>query len=431
MRVPEVRQDATWTLGATVGSVALSLSTGILTARIFGPDGRGAVAAIQTLPLIVASVCVLGMPDAAIYATASGRPRGPVIGSALVIASVGACVGGLALFAVAPWALAAQTEAVVEAARWHIVLLFAAATTGVLVSALRGTGHPVTWNLFRLTPQAAWAAVLLLAMVTGRLSAVSATLLFLGLRLLIAVPETFICLKKIGSTPTVSRPEIRTLLRYGGPLTLASLPALVSGRIDQALLAALVPASELGYYVVAVTWSTAVVPLVSVGGWLVFPRLAAMSVSERYASAPKLLRAMSGVSVLAGLGVGLSAPIAVPLVFGEAFRPAVPLAVLLSAGSVPLVLSQFATDVAKGLNATKLTVTPQLIGAGITVAGLALLVPSMGVLGAAWVSVAAYCGAAFLIYRGLSRLISIPIGVLVIPDVRALAMLVWSRYRNG
>lgn len=50
------------------------------------------------------------------------------------------------------------------------------------------------------------------------------------------------------------------LLRYGAPSVLSGVPAQLDLRLDQILMAALLPAKQLGLYTVGVAWSGAGTP---------------------------------------------------------------------------------------------------------------------------------------------------------------------------
>src|SRR5262249_41475816 len=45
----------------------LGLMTGVLSARLLGAAGRGELGAIQTWPNVLATIAILGLPDALVY----------------------------------------------------------------------------------------------------------------------------------------------------------------------------------------------------------------------------------------------------------------------------------------------------------------------------------------------------------------------------
>ena len=57
--------------GATnVAIAAMGIVTGVVAARLLGPRGRGELVAIQTWPLFIAGIAMLGTPEALAYYSA-------------------------------------------------------------------------------------------------------------------------------------------------------------------------------------------------------------------------------------------------------------------------------------------------------------------------------------------------------------------------
>ena len=75
------------TAGTNLVLASLGLVTGILAARLLGPVGRGELAAIQTWPSVMATIAMLGLPEAVVYFSAKEREQsGRYLGSAMVLA---------------------------------------------------------------------------------------------------------------------------------------------------------------------------------------------------------------------------------------------------------------------------------------------------------------------------------------------------------
>src|SRR5713101_4590346 len=58
------------TAGTNGLSAVLGITTGMLAARLLGPQGRGELAAIQTWPSFIATLAMLGLPEALVYYSA-------------------------------------------------------------------------------------------------------------------------------------------------------------------------------------------------------------------------------------------------------------------------------------------------------------------------------------------------------------------------
>src|ERR1700676_2919106 len=102
------------TIGGNRLASMLWLVSGMLAARLLGPQGRGELAAIQTWGIFLSTFALLGMPDALVYFTAREPARS---GSYTATAVLLAFLGGIPLLGLAylamPRLLSAQNAAVV------------------------------------------------------------------------------------------------------------------------------------------------------------------------------------------------------------------------------------------------------------------------------------------------------------------------------
>src|SRR6202030_2462068 len=75
------------TAATNIALAVLGMVSGILAARLLGPHGRGELAAIQTWPSFIASLAMLGMPEAVVYYSARApSTAGRYLGSAVMVA---------------------------------------------------------------------------------------------------------------------------------------------------------------------------------------------------------------------------------------------------------------------------------------------------------------------------------------------------------
>jgi O-antigen/teichoic acid export membrane protein len=68
--------SAVLTAGTNAVLAMFGLVTGVLAARLLGPNGRGELAAIQTWPAVIATIAMLGMPETVYYAARESNRAG-------------------------------------------------------------------------------------------------------------------------------------------------------------------------------------------------------------------------------------------------------------------------------------------------------------------------------------------------------------------
>ena len=139
-------------------------------------------------------------------------------------------------------------------------------------------------------------------------------------------------------------------------------------------MAAFLDGRTLGLYVVAVAWSGAAIPLLSAVGPVLFPTLSAsLNVGEQR---HRLARALRFTALGAGcltIVVFTLTPIMIPLLFGEAYKAAVPAALVLVLASGLNGINLTLADGLRGLGRTRSILVSETLGLAVTCALLVVL----------------------------------------------------------
>ncbi len=200
----------------------------------------------------------------------------------------------------------------------------------------------------------------------------------------------------------VLRPRWRVLweqVRYGAQGQIANLAALFNYRLDQFLVAAWVSRAGVGHYTVAVGLGESVWWISSAVAMVLLPRLTGMAREEAGETTPIVCRNTLLVSIGASAGLMAVSPLAVRILFGREFDPAVePLLLLMPgivAGSATRVLGSYLFSQGKIIYNTYATFIALVVTVVLDVA----LIPWLEVDGAAIASSVAYtCALAATLY---------------------------------
>jgi O-antigen/teichoic acid export membrane protein len=374
------RTSSAW-LGtsATNGAILLcGLATGVLSARLLAPDGRGALALVLFWPQLIASLGSLSLPGALIFRR--GRPdvdRAALAATgawlALGLAALGALAGYLAL----PLLLR-QASAGALAQAYLLAFLPFNLLALALLALDQGDMRFARYNLTRLLPSAVYLAGLL---VLWRLDAVSVSALvwasWLGTALTAAV-RLYHSRDDLRLWPSPA--EARRLIAFGARLHGAALLAALLAQADRLVVISFWDDASLGLYVVALTLATAGLNVVT-GAFavLLLPRLARardtaaqrrlMGQTLRYAT----LLLTAGTAVLA-----LLCPWLLPFLFGDAYAGAVGICLVLLVAYLPTALRQV---IVHGLSGTG-DWRPRILAHALALVTFAALVgPLAGMLG--------------------------------------------------
>ncbi len=428
-------------LGRTLTTTALSnlalplsaLVTGPILARALDPDGRGELAAVLAPVGLAAMLLTFGLPESLAFHVARGRMR--VRDAVRLGVALGALTGLIAAVVVvllAPLILRRHPEG-------EGLLIAMAATLPLLMAV--GTLRYVAQgsDRFDLVNRERWLAVgsrlvLIVALAAaGAVTVTNAAWVTQGTTLLATAMLLPIALRRVESRPARYRPPqqaerpitgagttARILLGYGLRGWTATLGAIVVLRLDQVLIAPFAGTRELGYYAVAV--SVAELPAIA----LLAAREVMLATSAGR-SDPLLIARMTRTVIAVAIPVCLVgilvAPVALPLLFGSAFEPAVAMAQILLLAAVPGGVGFILAAALLGLERPRLASASQAVGAVVLIVGLAMFVPSGGAMAAAWVGLVARLTAMGLATASLVRVTGIGWMEFLVPrrdDVREL-----------
>jgi len=383
----------------------LGMGSGILAARLLGPMGRGELAAIQTWPSFIATIAMLGMIEAAIYYSACEPERtSRYIGSGSALALIASIPFMLCGYLAMPTLLAAQSPEVVSTARWYLLIAPIYALVALPAHALRGRGDFAAWNALRLSPNLVWISVLAMAWFMSVRSAPDVARAFLVLQALMLLPFYYVVARRAPGSFRPATEDWDKLLRYGLPCALTGLPQSLNFRLDQMLMAAMLPSRALGEYAVAVAWSGAVAPLMNSLGSTLLPSVA--SSGSREGSVRIFAQGVRLASLLAlGTCILLMAttPLAVVILFGPHFRAAIPPALVLMPAASFLGLNYVLEEGLRGLGYPYPVLRAELAGLAVTGLGLALTLTPLGIMGAAVSSLAGYSTVTVALFASARR----------------------------
>lgn len=391
------------------------MATGVLAARLFGPEGRGELAVIQTWPAILTVVAMLGMPEAIVFVSRGSPGRaGKSITSSVLLAFVASLVVGTAGFLAMPWLLGAQQSHVISATRAYLLILPVTALGWLPFHAFRAIGRYGIWNLFRLLPAGAWLAVLVWASLMKIENPIQVAMTYLGIFTLAGVPIWFELRRYIKIAPPRAN-EQADLWRFGIPTMTGSLPQMASQRMDQIAITAMLPPGALGIYAVALAWGASVNLLLQGFGTMFFPKVAATDPADASVLFGRGVRVAVAVATVGGAMLMTITPGSISFLFGPKFRSAIPLAlVLIGATSVTMLNGVFLEGI-KGLGHPKAVLRAELVRLFFGAAALAVLLPTFGLMGAALAGLAGSLVAGSVIVRLAGRYSGLGTMDLIIP----------------
>ncbi|OFW40104.1 MAG: hypothetical protein A3F70_03715 [Acidobacteria bacterium RIFCSPLOWO2_12_FULL_67_14] len=392
--------------------------TGLIAARSLGPDGRGQLAAITVWTITFVYVGDFGLPDAAAYAAAAERDRRDRVWTTAQILAI---AFGLVIVLVGwwfvPFAFTGDNEALIPLARWYLAL-FAVPSLGASVALawLQGVGRMRAFNLSRPIVQLVNAAGMAILFLEGVDS-----LEHFAAVLLVGTASGWLVAAALGPgrraiAAPPSAPLARRMLGYGVRTQWGNWATVANERLDQLLLSTLTPAASLGLYVVAFSYAMLLQAIANTTAMAMWPGLVA---AHQAGTAPAYIarwyRRLLWVTLTAAVIVAGASPFVIPLLFGEAFSSAVPLALLLVPAVTVLGMNEILSTGFHGSGRPEVVSVSQAVGLVVTVAALAALLPRYGAYGAAVASLLSYSSTHVFLLRQTIGTFGVDMRSLVVP----------------
>ncbi len=396
-RFGRVWRPAPLTATVLVRSLARMVRS-IAIARVLGPTGRGAIAAMTVATDISGRSSTLGLGAAASRESALSPDAGrrAVATSVLWLAMCLPLLGGAAI-AIAVWTFDGWGYSVVVVAGFCIFVWLAAMAGGLAGEVYWLAVRPQVVAVGQLLA-ASMAFVVLLLWVFGQLSLsaaiicstaaiISPWLLYLGLLLPIDLR---------------TRLPLRAQLGFG----IRALPGLlansVNQRVDMVLVAGLVGLSAAGHYAVAVGATQ-----MSTSFGVAWAKRAQVRLSEAHdqpAVALEEINRSAWGAIYLGLVSALVVPGLILFAYGQEFTSSIVPALLLLPGACAQVVTTVGTRVLTVVGLPGVASRAELLGVAVTAIGVVPAVSVLGIAGAALLSSIAYLVRVAYIHARLERL---------------------------
>jgi O-antigen/teichoic acid export membrane protein len=382
--------------------MAAGTVTGLLSARVLGPEGRGQLTASTIWPMTILYAGTFGLAEATAYLAASRRQLAAhiLLTTQTLALLLGLVVSG-AGWVLLPAVLGKQTPIVERQAQLYL-LLFAVPALGSLSACawLQGTGNIRWFNISRVTVHVATA----IAMATLTLLGLHTVPSFLGAmlvgNLLTWVVALWACLASRDQSGGFLPELVPDIFSYGSRVQFGTWSAAANVRLDQLLLSSLAFSVPLGHYVVALSYAGLVMTLPSAAAMVMLPRIVRDGVAGRGTEMlATWYRRLLWTTVFAGVGLWLAARALVPMLFGQPFVDSISLVSILIPASCILGMNQLLATGLRGHGRPGIASRAELLGLIATVPLLVILLPRFGAYGAAVASLCAYTlSAAYLLF---------------------------------
>jgi O-antigen/teichoic acid export membrane protein len=365
-------------LATGVLSQAVLIVSGVLVARLLGPQNRGYLALLTLLPVVLSQLGGAGVPAATTYFVARSAGRARSLLRSLRKLAIAQALAMLCAHAVMLWLFFGDGPGFVLVAG-ALTLIQAPLFLGYdyALAVLQGKQRFGPFNVLRVLPTAAYSLALVALFIIGEatLTAVVITwvVTYAGCAAVLAVRTRRELAGETEETPEGTRREV---LRFGLKGFLGSVSPLETFRLDQAIVGLFLSPTALGLYVVGLAFTNLPRFLAQSIGVVAYPNIAGRSDP---ASAKRAIWRFfwltAALCTLTVLALELAVGTLLPFFFGDAFADATPIARILLVAGLFLSLRRILSDVARGAGRAGLGTVGEI-------SSWVFLLPSLAVLAA-------------------------------------------------
>ncbi len=380
----------------------LGVMTGVIAARVLGPEDRGELALVILLPSIAVVIGMLGVDRAVVFFSAQKHEDGATLTSSIFflglaqgsVATVVAIVAGLIILH--NRSQSTQTHLIFASFIVPLSMLSAYGQTQ-----LQGQLRMKAWAIARVSEPIGYLIALLCLAAAGQLTIATA----IAAKILAQVGIILIAWGLIVTRTGYAGPSLermKTLVSFGLRGYVSRLSPADTLQVDQWIVGLTLGTSQLAYYVIALSFLGPAKLVPAALGFVITPLLARDK--ENVREVRPLIVGSLLFAMVAAIALALLAAPAIPILFGEEFSGAIAPAQILALGSAALACRELFVSVLLGRGQPGRSSFVEIASATCLIVGLLTLPHWLDLRGAALaVSLSYVVGAAVATYFTLGR----------------------------
>ena len=367
------------------------LVTSLLSAWALGPAGRGDLLVVTLWPPVCALLMTFGLDQAHRYWVAREPECGSMLFSnAILFALIAGPITVALSELVIPHVVGERNPETMRLVRIYLVNIPAALIQFLMIGLLEGARRFGWAGASRLMFFVVQAAAYFFLWFYGRLTVESAALTLIVAQFAAMFLSLFAVLRELRPRWQPSWSKWKAALGYGVrdyPGVMADFTTL---RLDQLLLGGMASSAAIGLYFIAVRLSEMIAILAGSIADALMPEVAASQVDRAERLLGRSLRLTLYTHLLALLPLWIGAPYVLKYVYGESFLAATSTLRILLVASVVLSSGGIVISGLRGFGHPGLATIARLASAVVTLISLLLLLPRLGIVGAAVASLLGY-----------------------------------------
>jgi len=391
---------------------------GILLARILGPSDRGELAAVILWPTLMTTVGSLGLAQSATYHAAQASRLGRLVGSTLAVVAVDSLALVAIGWALLPLVLGGHDPSVVHDGQLFLTAYIPLLLLSMSMMSILNGSHRFAWfQGLRLIQIGVIVAGIVVLAATDSLTVGTGAAVYVAGYGASSVVSLSVVLRSLPGGVRISGDSVRGLLSFGLKSQLSTSMWSLNERADQLVISAFFSPASLGLYVVAVTL-TSLTTLVGFSFALVaLPLIARL---EAIADRQRVARLVVSATLICATAVSVPIfavePTLIKLLFGNDFVGAADVGRVLLVAGIVFALNRVLEALLQAVGRPLESSIGEGLALAVTAGGLAVFLPTLGIMGAGITSFLAYFASSAFMVRRAARALDVPAVWLLVPE---------------
>lgn len=383
----------TITFFTSIFSLVANIISGIITARLLGPAGKGELTAIILWPNFLAAIGNFGITESIIYY--SGKEEKNKISIILTNGVVSAIIQAIPFmiigFIVMPYLMNSYSQHTITWARIFLIFIPINLLTLNQHGIVQGLLKIHAYNFGRIIVSWGYTIGLILIYVFNQVSVNCCVISLLISNILTLIYLILYSMKQGWLKWDINWSILQKMYGFGIKAHIGNISSMLNLRLDQMVMAIWLPPKLLGFYVVAVTFSGGLNLISSAIATIGFPSISmSTQFNDQRDKIPRYFRLNFWTCCLGALVMIFITPWILPVLFGEAYESSVPVAQILIVAAFFSGSNRVLAASIKGLGRPIISTYGEVISLGITIILLYFLLPRFLIMGAAVASLIAY-----------------------------------------
>jgi O-antigen/teichoic acid export membrane protein len=385
--------------------MAVNVATGVITARLLGPTGRGELGAIMIWFMLPALVATSGLQSALVYQARRDPSKAASIGSASLILGTLSYLASLAIcLAALPSLMHAYEPEIVNLARIGAVAAFMNVCMTLARQYLLGTSQMHLFNVSGFLSPIAYLLLLSILVSAHALTPGSALYAQIAGTALVLVPTAWWATRGCWLKRMQPLLMLRPLARYSLHAAWIDLATVFYWHIDRLILIGLLAPADFGLYAVAVSFARLIGVLQTAVSSVTLADMTGQppAVIESYVH--RTIRLLFWLLIAGCVAGCIGGGLLLRLVYGNSFVEAVPIFRIMLFESSGSCLAQLLIEAFLASGRPKYPAAVQIGYCALLAAAMMLLAPPFGGLGAAVAMLIAMAAKIASLAFGLGRI---------------------------